>query len=231
MSLFGELIYVRDLTPRTASDQMALDEALMTLLPSGRPILRTYVWAGPARTIGYFAPIADQLSYLESGGDLARRLTGGGQVEHGEDITYSLMLPPNHEMARLPGGERYRVIHEALAEGLRIAKIDCELAPATTSAESAPAANACFAAPVAWDIVTPNGQKLAGAGQRRRRDGCLHQGSVLAEGLGAEFAESLPYCLADSVLERSLEADPTVLDAATQLARNRYSCPKWTHRR
>ena len=39
---------------------------------------------------------------------------------------------------------------------------------------------ACFEKPVAWDLLGENGEKIAGAGQRRSRYGVLHQGSVQA---------------------------------------------------
>jgi lipoate-protein ligase A len=39
---------------------------------------------------------------------------------------------------------------------------------------------ACFEKPVAWDLLGADGEKIAGAGQRRSRKGILHQGSVQA---------------------------------------------------
>ncbi|MGE9268270.1 MAG: hypothetical protein ACQKBY_09245, partial [Verrucomicrobiales bacterium] len=53
---------------------------------------------------------------------------------------------------------------------------------------------ACFEKPVCWDVLGPNGEKLAGAAQRRSRAGFLHQGSVMTR---AEILARLPDFLAD----------------------------------
>jgi hypothetical protein len=47
-----------------------------------------------------------------------RRFTGGGLVEHGEDLTFALTIPPRTGLALADTATRYRQIHEALAGAL-----------------------------------------------------------------------------------------------------------------
>lgn len=70
--------------------------------------------------------------------------------------------------------------------------MECSL----TGNDSASDSKACFEKPVRWDIISGDGRKLAGAGQRRGREGVLHQGSVAVPagqlaGLGQALAREL----------------------------------------
>jgi lipoate-protein ligase A len=71
---------------------MAIDEALLESLTL--PAVRFYRWQSPALSFGYFGRFADVASY-QSERDLVRRWTGGGIVFHGEDLTYSILIPAN----------------------------------------------------------------------------------------------------------------------------------------
>ena len=88
--IFDELIWIDDLSPRSAALNMAIDEALL-IQPSTAAIFHTYRWKSRSVSFGYFskwAPVRAQYPDW----DLVRRWTGGGAVEHGEDFTYSLIL-------------------------------------------------------------------------------------------------------------------------------------------
>jgi len=182
----GELTWIDDVVPRSGAWNMAIDEALLCHAgATGKVFLRSYFWDGPWRSIGYFSPIADHADYLASGGRLVRRLTGGGVVQHGADFTYTLAVPSSHPLCAQTGAERYRQIHELVAKALRKSGLECSLEPVGTQGQGA--GLSCFRHPVGWDLLDFNGQKIAGAGQRRRRDGLLHQGSIQAE-CGQGFA-------------------------------------------
>ena len=92
--------------------QMALDEVL--LRSARKPLLRIYRWDGPCVSFGYFQKqeIVKQIHPILPS---VRRWTGGGIVEHGEDHTFSLILPKGEAVARLSPVDFYRQLHGCLA--------------------------------------------------------------------------------------------------------------------
>ena len=160
-----------DPLPRTGYENMAADELLCK-----RPEawLRVYSWAQPSVSYGYF-DTARTAASIFPGSDIRyiRRWTGGGIVDHRHGYTYTLTLPAR-ETPYPTASVLYRWIHGALAEALQHSGVECSLL-----AEDAPdGGRACWASPVASDIVDTRGQKLAGAGQRRYRGAVLHQGLI-----------------------------------------------------
>lgn len=159
---------------------MALDEWLMSQVGEG-PILRIYEWEGDWVSLGCFQSLAEAKRIFGDEVSYVRRWTGGGIVDHRGDRTYTLAISRVEEAASLRGGESYCAIHRAVAACLRANGAGGELAGKDSGGGSA----ACFENPVQWDILD-GGQKVAGAGQRRSREGILHQGSVLGEIGGLE---------------------------------------------
>src|SRR5207253_2699926 len=86
----GSLHFIREQDPKPAAINMAVDETLY--LAAERPVLRSYRWARPSVSFGYFTPWKE-VAMRYAGRDLVRRWTGGGIVEHGQDFTYSLVYP------------------------------------------------------------------------------------------------------------------------------------------
>ncbi len=159
--------------PGAGGLNMALDEALLEAMPGlGGPVLRFYGWREPAATFGYFQPYAG-VEALTSLRPLLRRPTGGGLVPHDRDWTYSVAVPPAHEWYSLPAIESYRRMHEWIRAAFARIGMPVELAPAVRRA----GAGQCFAGHERLDVLW-RGKKIAGAAQRRRRDGLLIQGSV-----------------------------------------------------
>ncbi len=70
--------------------------------------------------------------------------------------------------------ESYAHIHRGVQAVLEGCGLSARLTPEASALES----EACFQKPVRFDIVD-GGLKLAGAAQRRTREGLLHQGSIL----------------------------------------------------
>src|SRR5262245_59664521 len=95
--IFDEITVINDLETRGAALNMALDEALLGTL--ARPAIRVYGWKVPSITIGYFGRIDEAVSKWPER-EVARRWTGGGIVLHGEDITFSLIIPAGHPFAK-----------------------------------------------------------------------------------------------------------------------------------
>lgn len=153
---------------------MALDEALFHWSArTGLAAARFYHWETPVLTLGYFHRAEPGDPPLPEG--TVRRYTGGGLVEHGTDLTFVLTLPAGGEAARATGMERYRWIHQALADALGDGGFPVALEPTRRSFEQGP----CFSHPVAWDLRDPGtGKKIGGGAQRRSRGAVIHQGSV-----------------------------------------------------
>jgi lipoyl(octanoyl) transferase len=152
---------------------MALDEALLQSAPRlGQPVLRFYSWTEPAASFGYFQRYAEieRMTLLRP---LVRRPTGGGLVPHDADWTYSLTFPPGHEWYGLSATESYRAVHAWIQAAFSRLGVGTELAPSCLKAQP----GQCFVGREKHDLLW-QGRKIAGAAQRRTRDGLLIQGSV-----------------------------------------------------
>jgi lipoate-protein ligase A len=156
-----------------AAFNMAVDEALLESLPRlGRPVLRFYGWIERAASFGYFQKYAE-IERLTGLRPLVRRPTGGGLVPHEADWTYSLAFPTEHAWYSLTACESYRRVHEWIQAALTGLGLETELAPSPSRAQP----GECFTGHEQSDLLW-RGQKIAGAAQRRRREGLLIQGSL-----------------------------------------------------
>jgi lipoate-protein ligase A len=224
----GELHVWRDLTFRPAAENMALDEAFLEwTLATGSAAIRFYHWDHVARTLGYFtrpAGSGDE-GTLESP---VRRFTGGGLVEHGEDLTFALAIPPRTGLALADTATRYRRIHEALADAL----LEAGVPVIPVSPDSAASQGPCFANPVPWDLLDPiSGAKLAGGAQRRSRGAVLHQGSVRLplplRSPEAPWIAGFFHRLAASASPLDEEVRQHLLSRSRELVATRYGDPAW----
>jgi len=202
---------------------MAVDEALLREIRE--PVLRIYEWNVPAVSLGYFQPAA-----LAGERPFVRRYTGGGLVDHAQDVTYTIVLPRTHPWLALSMPESYCQIHKGVQAALAACGIASELTPVAQAVES----DACFQKAVPFDIVAGE-SKLSGAAQRRTREGLLHQGSILLPdparnaGLRTAFAQAFA-----AQLELPLTAsDLTSVEAsrAADLEHDRYSTEAWNRSR
>ena len=159
MSIFAALDVYHDKSSRSAAMNMAIDEALLEFAP--KPSIRFYQWDHPALSFGYFGRFADIENEPR---DLVRRWTGGGIVLHGEDLTYSLVIPSSDPSFSESSISIYEKVHKALEAGLVASGQQAELASIAGSKIS----ESCFANPVRADVLS-NGRKVAGAAQRREQ--------------------------------------------------------------
>jgi lipoate-protein ligase A len=226
--LFWTLEVFHDQSSRSAAMNMAIDEAI---LESTRdPLIRFYRWQIPALSFGYFGRFADVANHQKER-DLVRRWTGGGIVFHGEDLTYSLVIPSGHLSFRQSSTWIYENIHRALCNALRETGQRVVVAASAASDgrnDIGDAGCSCFANPVRADVMM-NGRKVAGAAQRRTRRGLLQQGSIqgvdIGNRLAARFAQALSsncheYAIGDHLLKR-----------ASELARQKYATEIWMRKR
>lgn len=213
--LFAQLIAIHDPEPHDAPLNMAIDEALLQRATA--PTLRIYGWREPALSLGYFSRHAEAAQEAQ-GRVMVRRWTGGGLVEHGADLTYTLIVPRDAVFFQQAPLESYRLIHEAIAAWLQGRGISGCVAPSSAEQRS----GACFAAHVRYDIVVGQA-KLAGAAQRRTRWGLLHQGSILlpekvaSDGFAKTFAKEIQH------QDLSVE----ILRSARQIAEQKYATSEW----
>jgi lipoate-protein ligase A len=219
--MLGELLVYDDLEPRHAALNMAIDEAM--LLTASVPTLRFYRWKKPSFSFGYFgryADVGDQSDRRE----IVRRWTGGGVVPHGEDLTYSVIIPRAHPFFLRSSLEVYATLHEAIRLALGANKIQSTLANEAGQKIS----ENCFANPVRADVLSGN-RKIAGAAHRRSRAGLLHQGSIQRSDLPERFREDFARILCDR-FERTTLTQAT-LDRAAQIAASKYGTSEWLMRR
>ncbi len=168
--------------PLSGPDNMARDEALMTLVGEGasRPTLRLYQWDCPTISLGYFQPFAEyealpkRLRALPT----VRRLTGGGAILHDQELTYSLALPVNDPLVKGSANRLYELMHEAVIRSFR--DMGIQASPCGTSDDSTPTRGPffCFARRHCFDVIV-GGDKIVGSAQRRTRLAILQHGSIV----------------------------------------------------
>ena len=217
---FDRLLVWPDPVARSGPENMAVDEVLLETLGE-EPLLRIYDWEGDWVSLGYFQKIAEARElFAGERVEFVRRMTGGGVVDHREDVTYSLIVPRGQALAEARGEESYRMIHAAVVEALRQAGVVARMLREDDANESV----ACFEKAVAWDVVGEDGRKIAGAGQKRSRAGLLHQGSVL----GA-VGDGLAGCLSEGCCNWTPNAE--FMDRIRKLGCGRYKPVDWLERR
>ena len=175
MQTIGRLL---NMSANRAAMNMAVDEAvLLSQKEQPKPTLRFYTWSSAAFSFGYFQDIAsavDVAACRADGIELVKRMTGGGTVVHGWDLTYTLILPRHTAEKRV--SEAYRCIGESLVKAF--GKLDIPAACHVRGPDTAQASqNICLTNPADYDVVC-GGKKLAGVSVRRNRNGMLFQGYI-----------------------------------------------------
>lgn len=216
--------------PTASAENMAWDEALLAAVPRlGQPVLRFYGWTEPAATFGYFQKIAE-VQRMTKLRPLIRRPTGGGLVPHDEDWTYSLAFPAGDPWHQFKAVESYRRVHEWIQAAFTRAGLATELAPCCR--KEVP--GQCFIGAEQFDVLW-QGRKIAGAAQRRTRDGLLIQGSIQPPAGSSRCEFEKAFCDAARLLWdvewRALEADAVLTDRVAELVREKYSRKDYNERR
>ena len=145
---------------------MGLDEAILDSVSQGNclPTLRFYGWIPPAVSLGYFQGLQEEID-IEAckalGIDVVRRITGGGAVFHHHEVTYSIVIPLGHSLARSGIIDSYRILLAGIVEGLAELGIQSEFAPIN-------------------DIVSA-GKKISGNAQTRKKGCILQHGTIIVE--------------------------------------------------
>jgi lipoate-protein ligase A len=210
---------------------MAIDEALLqSAAEVGQPVLRLYSWLEPAATFGY-AQHYRNVSAWTNLRPLIRRPTGGGLVPHDADWTYSLTFPPNHFWYKSKAVESYKRLHEWIRRSFHLVDVPTQLAPAAQ--KEGP--GRCFVGAEQFDLLR-EGVKIAGAAQRRTRQGLLIQGSIQPGRCAiarADWENALlqTAVFPDPVAWTPLPAKRQLSDLAEKLEREKYSQATYNERR
>jgi lipoate-protein ligase A len=231
--LFAALNVYNDITPRPAAANMSIDEAL---LQSARiPTIRFYRWHSPALSFGYFGKFSDVAIHAVTR-DLVRRWTGGGIVFHGDDLTYSIVIPASDPTFDESSIALYERIHRALADALsgvgERAVVAGGVDPGGIALSKHAAVNGsgynCFANPVRADVMM-DGRKIAGAAQRRTRRGLLQQGSIQGIPTKSDLAQKFARALSANCTE--FVVNEQILERAQELAQEKYGTESWLRKR
>jgi lipoate-protein ligase A len=224
-----------------AAENMAADFLLLKQAPAGHARFRHYGWRAPAFTFGYSQKIGEIRARLPPGDafDLARRATGGGLVDHRDDWTYAVILPRGHPVEEMRATQSYRLIHEALAAALVEQGVPAGLqAVPETPPTGGPPAGVCFGRAEVYDVChRETGAKIAGAAQKRAKQGLLLQGSIWRPAAGAldwdrfgdRFVALLAAALADAAIPASWPDEVT--DDALEALTEHYASAEWLEAR
>lgn len=201
--------------------QMALDELLFRrYLESqngstpGFPLLRFYYSSEPWVTVGYSYRGPER----EGEAGVTRRITGGGRVEHGKDLIFSLIAGKMEDDSFRSVRVSYWKLHEAVKAGYealglkpRFYRCDEPLAKGSD----------CFRFPIASDLAVGAG-KIAGGAQKRSQGALLHQESLkIPGGLDSRELEQTVTRGFEKIFSVTLKAgrtDPRDLEEAEEKA-------------
>ena len=175
MQTIGRLL---NMAANPAAMNMAVDEAmLLSQKKQPNPTLRFYTWSSPAFSFSYFQDIASEVDVemcRADGIELVKRMTGGGTVVHGWDLTYTLILPRHAGEKSI--SEAYQCIGQSLVTAFKKLGIpaECHAASINTSQTTQ---NICLTNPADYDVMYEE-KKLAGVSVRRNRNGMMFQGYI-----------------------------------------------------
>jgi len=163
---------------------MAIDEALLEAVAQDSSVayLRTYGWSAPTLSLGYFQRWADaEAEPRWRAVAKIRRPTGGGAILHDNELTYALIVPASHPLAR-PNTALYQAVHRAFGDILAGRNVEARrFGDLNPTAERPPPASRpflCFADRDGEDLIF-QGAKIVGSAQRRRAGAILQHGSLL----------------------------------------------------
>ncbi len=219
--MLDQLLVYDDLEPKPAALNMAVDEALLT--EADAPVLRFYRWQRPSLSFGYFGRYAEAADQSD-GHEIVRRWTGGGIVPHGDDLTYSVIIPASHPFFARSSLEIYTFLHDTIRGALAANGVSAILANRAAPKVS----ENCFANAVTSDVIS-GGRKIAGAAHRRSRAGLLHQGSIQRHDLPDRFRADFARGLCDRHEMKMLA--PELREHAASIATTKYGTAEWLKRR
>ena len=172
----------RLLTSSTAdgATSIAVDEAIARAVAAGLapPTLRLYAWEPPCLSLGraQAGEEVDRAACARDGVHVVRRPTGGRAILHTDELTYSVVAPP--DAPRLAGDvlSSYRRLSRAILAALEHLGV-----PAISQEEHRGDRDfnpVCFEVPSSYELTTLDGRKLVGSAQMRTERAVLQHGVI-----------------------------------------------------
>lgn len=161
---------------KSAKENMAIDESLLKNYKQGDyPILRLYTWNKNSVTIG-ISQNFETYPFIENPNEnAAKRITGGGILFHGHDVSYSIIIP-SEILKDLSIKKSYEKIcqfilrfYENLDLNVCFAKDDENIILSKSEF--------CQVGFEAYDILV-NSKKIGGNAQRRTKKAIFQHGSI-----------------------------------------------------
>lgn len=166
-----------DTTAASAPYNMAVDETLLqSSIKSGIPIFRVYEWEN-SLSFGRFSNISEILDIKSVHAkkiSFSRRLTGGGVLVHGDDISYSLIMPQTL-LDDLNVKESYRYLCSFLINFYKRLGLEPKFAQDENLHISK--SNICTASNEPYDIAIDR-KKIGGNAQRYTKNILFQHGSI-----------------------------------------------------
>lgn len=155
---------------------MAIDKALaMCFEKDDIPILRLYTWE-KSFTVGVSQNTDTYVDYNTIfNGNCAKRMTGGGVLFHGHDVSYSLVLPTKF-LENLSVKQSYEKICSFLLAFYKGLNLDASYAKDISTIELSKS-DFCQIGYEAYDIII-NGLKIGGNAQKRTKNMIFQHGSI-----------------------------------------------------
>jgi lipoate-protein ligase A len=166
----------------SARANMEMDAKLLEGLgDQEKPILHLYEWEKESLTFGYFMKPEELLNLEEAekrGIDWARRPTGGGTVFHLWDLAFSVLIPAKSPLFSTNTLDNYNLVNRVVKDVVQeFIGGEASLTPDDAPFQDPTCTHFCMARPTKYDVML-QGKKIAGAAQRKTKDGFLHQGTL-----------------------------------------------------
>ena len=170
---------------------MRIDKGLIEAFKaSGQPQFRIYEWE-ESFTYGISQKIEtlENDDYLKKFGENhAQRMTGGGILFHGNDISYSLVIPTSY-VQNLSVKESYEMICGFLMTFYKKLGLDPVYAKDMEEIELS-ASHFCQKGYEPYDILV-DGKKIGGNAQRRTKEAIFQHGSISIDNASYSMGSSL----------------------------------------
>ncbi len=210
--------------------QMAADEFLLERACGGAASFRLYTWSPATLSLGYFQSHTERLRHPDAAaGPWVRRMTGGGAIHHGTDLTYALALPAHLARKRTHADWHcglHRLMTTLLAEAGIEARVQGGTRPSPGQLDFL-----CFTVPQPGDVLLAD-RKIIGGAARARHGAILQHGSIYdpaREPLRDRLAPTLAEWLGLELKEA--EWQPDDLRQIETLAAEKYAQVQWNEKR
>jgi len=165
------------LTPSfSAEKNMAIDKAFVKAYKKDeKPILRLYTWQ-ESFTIGAGQKIGNYSNYLSQyDNNYSKRITGGGVLFHGHDLSYSLILPSS-QFQGISVKQSYERICQFLITFYKNLGLNAKFAKDSYNIKLSKS-EFCQIGYEAYDILV-NNIKIGGNAQKRTKNIIFQHGSI-----------------------------------------------------